>query len=409
LTPFATRAVRRLYASTVAFSLAGGMLTTTTAWLVVDDGGGGVGVGLVLAARMLPNLLFGLVAGTLADRFPRTRQLLAVSVAALPIMLLLHQLAAGDGVPLWQLTGLSFAAGCLNVFDIPARQALIVDLVPRPVAANAMAVNAVASRVCFALGALTAGLLIAAIGVASGYLVIAGGYLLSGVLVLAIDEPRLARTPPDEERPSFARALGAAARLVLDVPALRPLLAAGIACEIFGFSFMTAVPVVVHDVLGADATGLGTLNAATSVGGVLAVLALSMVSAQVRREPIMGLLFVLFGVALAAFGATTSLASAALVLVVVGACAAGFDLLQQTLAQLAVPEEQRGRAIGVWVLGIGSAPIGHLEMGLLIAALGAPIALSINGAIVLVAAALLLTRAPRYRWLVAWSGRSRSA
>jgi hypothetical protein len=73
-------------------------------------------------------------------------------------------------------------------------------------------------------------------------------------------------------------------------------------------------------------------------------------------------------------------------------------LLQQTLLQLAVTEDQRGRAVGVWVLGIGSAPIGHLEMGTLVAALGAPSALLINGLVVVACAIVLLTTAPLFRW-----------
>jgi MFS family permease len=86
------------------------------------------------------------------------------------------------------------------------------------------------------------------------------------------------------------------------------------------------------------------------------------------------------------------------VLVVTGFCAGAFDVLLQTLMQMAVPDAQRGRAVGVWVLGLGSAPIGHLEMGMLIAALGAPSALLINGALTVAAAATLLAREPGYRW-----------
>jgi sugar phosphate permease len=95
--------------------------------------------------------------------------------------------------------------------------------------------------------------------------------------------------------------------------------------------------------------------------------------------------------------ASTSLAIAALVMLVVGACAAAFDLLQQTLLQLAVPEDQRGRAVGVWVLSVGSGPIGHLEMGSVVASLGAPAALLVNGAVVVAAALILLARVPLFR------------
>jgi len=95
---------------------------------------------------------------------------------------------------------------------------------------------------------------------------------------------------------------------------------------------------------------------------------------------------------------TRDLAVAAAVLVVTGLCAGAFDVLQQTLLQMAVPEEQRGRAAGIWVLGVGSAPIGNLEMGALIGVLGAPAALLINGGLAVASAATLLARSPHYRW-----------
>jgi MFS family permease len=374
-----------------------GMLTTATAWLAVDDGGG-FGVGLVLAARMLPNLLFGLAAGTLADRFERTRQLLAVSLAALPLMLALNRLAASGSVPLWQLAVLSFATGCLSVFDTPARQALVMDVVKREVAANAMALNALATRVCIALGALLAGVLIPFAGVATCYVVVAGAYVVSATLILAVQSRTSGRTARGGV--SFGRAIRDGARLIVDVPAVRTLMVAGVACEIFGFSYQTAVPVVARDVIGAGAEGLGMLSAAASIGGTLAVVLLSVLPRRAPRERIMSLVFVAYGISLLTLAGMSSLVAAAAVLVVTGACAASFDLLQQTLLQLAVTEDQRGRAVGVWVLGIGSAPVGHLEMGVLVAALGAPSALMINGLAVVVCALLLITSAPLYRWSI---------
>jgi predicted MFS family arabinose efflux permease len=172
---------------------------------------------------------------------------------------------------------------------------------------------------------------------------------------------------------------------------------AGITCEIFGFSFLTAVPVFARDVLAAGPEGLGTLNAAVSLGGAVSVVTLSMLPTRVPREPLLGGVFVAYGVALLALAMTRDLPLAAAVLCLIGAAAAAFDLLQQTLMQLAVPEEQRGRAVGVWVLSIGSAPLGHLEMGTLAAGVGAPLALGLNGGLVILAAASLLVRAGGWR------------
>jgi MFS family permease len=392
---FQSASFRWLWASTLAFSAAAGMLTTTLAWGALGDAGGGFGVGLVLAARTLPNLLFGLAAGTLADRSERVRQLVVVSLLAAPLMLALNRVAASGSTAVWPLAALSFGVGCLSVFDIPARQALVMDAVPRGLAATALAVNALGARLCMGLGALMAGLLVPLLGLDTTYLVVAAMYLAAAALVLPVQTPKHLRLT--RELPSFRQALMEGARLVVDIPRVRTLTVASVACEVFGFSFMTAMPVMARDVVAAGVEGLGTMTASVSVGATLSVLLLSLVPSRMPREPLLGSVFVLFGASLMVLANATTLFLAAAVLGVVGACTGAFDLLQQTLLQLAVPEEQRGRAVGVWVLGIGSAPVGHLEMGAIVSLLGAPTALLINGSVVVLAAATLLARAPVFR------------
>ena len=403
MTPFGSQMFRRLWSSTLASAGAQGMERTATAWLTLEAGGGAFAVGLVFAARMLPSLLGGLAAGTIADRSDRARQLMGVALSALTMMLLFSWLAGSGAVRVWQVVGIAFLSGCVQVFDTPARQSLVLDTVPGDLAERALALNALAARLAMALGAFLAGAIIPVGGVARVYLVIAAIHILSAASVATL---RIAREHgPIGERPTFARALRDAARLIVDVPAVRTLMIAGIACEIFAFSHGSALPIVAHDVLRAGAAGLGTLNAAVAIGGTLAVLGLSLLSRRVRREPLLGAAFVVYSLSLIALGATRSLVVAVAILVVTGLCAGAFDVLQQTLIQLAVPKEQRGRAVGVWVLGLGSAPIGHLEIGFLAALIGAPGALLINGTLALIAAAVLLICAPLYRW----GGRARLA
>lgn len=396
MTPFRSTAFRRLWYSSLASSGAQGMERTATAWLVLETGGGAFAIGLTFAARMLPSLLFGLAAGTIADRADRRRQLLAVAGVTLSLMAPFGWLIGAGGIRVWQVVAFAFAAGCLHVFDTPARQALVLDTVPREAAPRALALNAVAGRFSIALGALGAGVLIPLVGVARCYLVIAVAYGLVAVLVAALRVPRESRV--GVAPPPFSRALREAARLVVDVPAVRTLIVAGLACEVFAFSHLSALPLFAQDVLAAGAEGLGTLNAAVGVGGAIAVVLLSLLPGRVRRQPLLGAIFLVYGLSILVLAATRDLAVAAAVLVVTGFCAGAFDLLQQTLIQLAVPDEQRGRAVGVWVLGLGLAPVGHLEMGILIATLGAPSALLLNGALAVAAAATLLARAPGYRW-----------
>ena len=394
MTPFRSAAFRRLWGSSLAAAGAQGLERTATAWLTLEAGGGAFAVGLVFAARMLPSLLLGLAAGTLADRADRPRQLLAVAGAGLVLMGAIGWLVGAGPPHAWQPVAIAFASGCLQVFDMPARQALVLDTVPRE-AVRALALNALAARLATALGALVAGALIPFAGVPGCYLAIAAAYGCGAALIAGVRVPRVGRGVVTH--PPFGRALREAARLIVTVPAVRTLSIAGIACEVFAFSHGSALPIVAHDVLRAGAGGLGTLNAAVAIGGTTAVALLAVLPVRVRREPLLGATFLLYGLSLLALGAARDLAAAAAVLLVTGLCAGAFDVLQQTLIQLAVPANQRGRAVGVWILGLGSAPAGHLEMGALAAALGAPGALAINGALTVAAAATLLARAPAYR------------
>jgi MFS family permease len=372
------------------------MERTATAWLALEAGSGAFDIGLIFAARMLPSLLLGLVAGTIADRSDRPRQLLAVAGTTLFLMAAFGWLAGSGELQLWQIIAFSFAAGCLNVFDIPARQALVLDTVPRAAAPRALALNALAGRFSAALGAFAAGALISRLGVANCYYVIAVTYGVMGALVATINVAQHRNTIVTP--PPFKRAFGEAARLIIDLPGVRTLFIAGLVCEICAFSFASALPLFSQDVLAVGATGLGTLNAAVSIGGALAVILLSLIPGEMPRQPLLGMIFLIYGIAIVLLAATRTLYLAATVLLLIGFCAAAFDVLQQTLIQLAVPDEQRGRAVGVWILGIGSAPIGHLEMGAVAGALGVASALLINGALTVTSALILLARSPLYRW-----------
>lgn len=370
------------------------MERTTTAWLVLQLGGGALAVGLAFAARSLPSLLFGLAAGTAADRMDRRQQLLAVASAGLALMAFAGWLTGTGKIQIWQVIAIAFVAGCVRMSDGPARQALVLDTTSRSDASTAMTLNALASRGFGAVGAISAGVLIPRIGVGHAYYVIAVAYGVELVPLLALRVPPIARATV--AHPPFRHALRDALSLIVKVPAVRILSISGIVCEILAFSHGSALPVLAHDVLNAGPEGLGTLNAALSIGGTLSLLLL-LAFRRIPRQPLLGAVFVAYGVSLVVLSTTRSLALAAAVLVVTGICAAAFDVLQQTLLQLAVPDEQRGRAAGIWVVGVGSAPVGYLEMGALISAVGAPGALFINGGLTIMSAAMLLARAPAYR------------
>src|SRR5438105_1818153 len=205
------------------------MERTATAWLALETGGGAFAIGLVFAARSLPSLLLGLASGTLADRADRTRQLLAVAGGTTLLAGCFGLLNVRGGIQVWEVAAFSFASGCLQVFDTPARQALVMDVVARDTAPRALALNALGSRFAAACGAFAAGLLIPTIGVGGSYLVVATVYALGGSLVAGL---RVTQAHRMVSLPPFGEAIKGAARLIIDVPVVGTLVAAGIACEI---------------------------------------------------------------------------------------------------------------------------------------------------------------------------------
>ena len=185
MTPFRSPTFRRLWYSSTSSAAAQGMERTATAWVALEAGGSAFEIGLIFAARMLPSLLFGLAAGTIADRADRPRQLLAVAGAAVLLMVAMSWLIGTGEIQIWQIVAFSFAAGCIQVFDIPARQALVLDTIPRDAALRALALIALAARFSGALGALAAGLLIPPAGLARCYLLIAAAYGVTAALMAA--------------------------------------------------------------------------------------------------------------------------------------------------------------------------------------------------------------------------------
>jgi predicted MFS family arabinose efflux permease len=371
------------------------MERVATGWLALETGGGPLGVGIVFAARTMPSLLLGLAAGSLADRSDRRRILTAVAGAGALLATGLGLLVGTGQIALWQVAAIAFLSGCIQVSDQPSRQALIYDAVGRDEASGAIALNAVASRLFGAVGAFAGGVLIPAFGVANCYFAVAASFLVSLLVISAI--PNVQALLPKGRRPTLREIVAGGVSLIVSVPAVRTLVFSAVACEVFGFSYQTVVPTLARDVLQVGPEGLGVLTAAASIGATISVLILTALPGTIRREPILTGVYVLYGVALVALSLAPDLTAATVVMLIVGGCASAFDALQQTMIQLAVPEDQRGRAVGIWVFSLGSAPVGHLETGAVATGFGAPIALLLNGSFVVIGALMLWIASPGFR------------
>lgn len=382
LSSFRLRDFRLLWLASLGFS--GGMWVQQVAigWLVLHMGGTAFDLGAVQAARMLPALLFGMVAGVLADRLPRRHLLMAIGVVSAVYSGGLALLVTAGALDLWHVVALTFVFGTCRAFEWPASQALVYDLVGPAEALKGISLNGTAARLMGIVAGVAGGAVIPAFGPQGSLLLMAAGYVLGTALLGVMRPPapvaRGAGLAAEPFRKSLAHGFG----LVRRNPRLLGLFVLSCFGEVFAFSHMTLVPLVARDVLDAGPTGLGVLTSARALGSVASSLLLARLAYFDDQLRLLLWHYALYGAALIGLAVSSQLWLAVGAMLAIGLAASSLDLLQQTLMQRAVPEEDRGRAVGYWVAALGFGPLGHLEIGLLGAAIGAPLALAANGAVV---------------------------
>ena len=371
------RDFKLFWASTFFYSVGTGMEHVAVGWLVFDITGSAFMVGVAAAARMAPLFFLGILSGAMADWLERRLFLLfsalgGVAVAAIMAMLLL----SGDP-PVWAVVVLVAAGGCVLAFTLTTRNAYTYDIVGSEHALNGLSLNQMAMQVGGIAGALASGALIELVGPGWQYLGVGGSYLGSAVILLVIG--RSARTAEPQREPVLRNLVGYI-RFLRENRVIMALMCLTSITEVLGFSHMTMLPVFAKEVLHVGPAGLGYLTAVRQAGGLLGLALLANLRDYRRKGLLMFIIATAFGIGLMGFSLSTALVYFIVVLAAVNACAMSVDTLYKTLMQSNVPDEQRGRAMGSWVLSIGVAPVGHLGVGGLATALGAQGALLVNGA-----------------------------
>jgi len=367
-------------------------------WLVLELTNSPFLVGAAMGCRALPLAFVGMPAGVLADRVPRRRLLVATGAGQALTAGMMGILTLLGVVTLGQLMLLTFAAGSLRGLEHAARQSYAHDVVGASALVNGLAMLGVAMRAGWLLGSLGVGALIAHLGSGVAYLAVAAAYLAGGLALLPARAPApVAADEPD----SLWRGVTGFVAAVRDDPTLLVLMLLTAGAEVLGFAHQALLPSLTRDVLHAGPEGLGVMNAARAVGGILALVA-SMRGFSHGSGILFVAVLVAFGASLVGLGAAPYLVGfAGVVLVVVMANAAGAlaDLFAQSLLQLSVPHRLRGRAGGAWVVAIGFAPLGQVQIGALASLFGVSAALGLSGLALVALAGATALRYPRLRTL----------
>jgi hypothetical protein len=407
-------------------------------WLTLELTNSPFMVGVAMSMRPLPLFFLGVPAGALADRVSRRHLLIVTSLGQALVAASLGTVVLFGAVSVAHVMLFTLATGVLRALEHAARQSYAHDVVGRGALVSGLAFLGVAMRAGWLVGSLGVGAVIARWGAGAAYMAVAAGFL-GGALALAsfaaskreargaetgtggrrvplgstaqrsdcevaprprvLHSPLTPAAPGGRPSPSPRPAPESLTRAVLDFLVLvrrdrtllvLMMLTAG--AEVLGFAHQTVLPSLARDILHVGPEGLGALYAARAVGGVVGL------AAATRRGGAGGAAFlgvlVTFGVSLIVLGGApyaVGFVGVAIVVVIVNAAGALADLFAQSLLQLSVPSELRGRAGGARVVAIGLAPLGQLQIGALASAFGVSVALASSGfALVILAAATAL-------------------
>jgi len=351
------------------------------------------GVGL---ARIVPIVIFSLVAGALADAVNRRNLLLVSQTAMALIALTLAWLTMRGEVALWHIYLLTALQAMAAAFDVPARGALVPNLVPNRDLANAFSLTSIAYQTGAIIGPALSGLVIAYWGQYYTYLINAITYLAVILALIWMGPVAQAANPMHRARVSLS-----SIREGLQFILTQPIIFSTMILDFFATFFSSAntlMPIIARDVLHVGAIGYGWLSAAQSIGAMLAALIVSQIE-QIRRQ---GAIFlgsvVAFGLATIAFGLAGSFAIAMMALIVVGASDSVSMIIRNTIRQLQTPDYIRGRMTGInQIFFMGGPQLGEVEAGLVAQLFGAPFAIITGGVGCLVAVAWIARRWPKLR------------
>lgn len=352
-------------------------------WLVLQLSNSAFVVGLVTAAGTLPILFFTLYGGVIADRVNRRvtvlilQALLAVEAVALMVLVLLDHVTVG-----W-VAGLAAFAGLVTAFEVPIRQSMVAELVGRESLMNALALQSSAFNLARVVGPALAGIVIAGIGIAACFALNAVSFM---AVCWGLWKMQMPPTPVPKQSVDVLAAFMEGARYVRHERWPRALIILIGVTTIFGFSFLTMLPVFARDVLGTGAGGFGLLVSSVGIGALTGALFLAGFGGQLRQRQLALVSAGAFGIALIVTAITPDFWMAFLALAVTGCLMVLQSITSNTLLQHESPNHLRGRVMGFYsFVVLGLAPFGAFQIGWVSEHLGVRTAFGVGGAFCLLA------------------------
>jgi MFS family permease len=390
----------RLFFVGQSISLIGTWMTrVATSWLVYRLTGSALLLGLVGFAGQIPTFLLAPFAGVWVDRLDRRKLLVWTQALAALQSLALAGLTLAKVITIHEIVALSALQGLINAFDMPGRQAFLVQMVEdKQDLGNAIALNSSMVNMARLVGPALAGFVIAAAG--EGYC-----FTIDGLSYLAVIASllmmRVNVAPAKRALTSMLEQLKEGWEYVSNFPPIRTILLLFALISLMGMPFMVLMPIFASKVLHGGPHTLGLLLGASGVGALISAVSLAFRKNVRGLTTMIQLSAALFGLGLVGFGLSRIFPLSMFLMLIVG-----FGMMQglaasNTVIQTLVPEDKRGRVMSYYTMAfVGMAPFGSLLAGGLAHALGAPHAVMITGAFCVAGAVWFTTQLKSIRTIM---------
>ena len=379
----------RLYFTAQLISVSGTwMQTVAQSWLVLRLTGSGVDLGIVVGLQFLPMLLFGPVGGLVADRINKRRLLYLTQAGGGVLALVLGILVVTHEVQLWQVYVLAAMLGMVNVFDNPARQTFIMEMVGREDLPNAVSLNTVVMNASRVVGPAIGGVIITLVGLGVCFFVNAASYI---AVIIGLSMMRSAELHPTGTVRRAKGQIRDGFRYVWRTPSLRNTLIAVAVIGIFAYNFTVTLALLAKNTFHG---GAGTYSILTACMGAGAVVGGLLAAHRARPTPrLLQVLALVFGALLGAVALAPTLATAAVLIVFMGAASIGFIATANASLQLGAEPAMRGRVMALYAMAfLGTTPIGAPLVGAIAQWTSPRVSLLVGAVATILSAGILMWR-----------------
>jgi len=361
------------------------MQSVAQGWLVYSLTKSPLYLGIVAAAAALPILLFTLIGGVIADRFPKRNLLLATQALSMVPALILGILTSMGIIRVWEVALLAALLGTINAVDVPTRQSFLIEMVGRGHIVNAIALNSAAFNGARIIGPMIAGLSIEYLGLPACFFINAARFIAVIIALSKMDARGDILAKSEGVISDFMKGIG----FIRDKKEIKRAMVLIAVFSLVGLPYITLLPIFAAEVFQRGAQGLGFLVGASGIGALTAALGIALMGNIENKTRFMSIAALFFSAALFAFSLSKIFWVSLVIIMIGGWGMVSYLAAANSFIQVSVPDELRGRVMSVYsFVFLGLVPVGNSIMGFTADVIGTTRAVSLGGLICIFASAV---------------------